>query len=162
PSACASPAATGAQNQSCKAFPSPENLFLNPCIKDKAVLSPIHPAAERRAARRLGGFVQLSPNDPQALVENLSGGNQQKVVLGRWLDLKGKLLILEDPTAGVDVGAKGEIYRLLFEALETGLSIIVISPDFVEVAAICHRALVFSRGAIVAEIAEADLTAESL
>jgi ribose transport system ATP-binding protein len=143
-------------------FSVAENLFLNPCIKDKAVLSPIHPAEERRAARRLGGFLQLSPNDPQALVENLSGGNQQKVVLGRWLDLKGKLLILEDPTAGVDVGAKGEIYRLLFEALDTGLSIIVISTDFVEVAAICHRALVFSRGAIVAEIAEAELTAESL
>jgi ribose transport system ATP-binding protein len=143
-------------------FSVAENLFLNPCIKDKAVLSPIHPAAERRAARRLGGFLQLSPNDPQALVENLSGGNQQKVVLGRWLDLKGKLLILEDPTAGVDVGAKGEIYRLLFEALDTGLAIIVISADFVEVAAICHRALVLSRGTIVVEIAEADLTAESL
>jgi ribose transport system ATP-binding protein len=143
-------------------FSVAENLFLNPCIKDKAVLSPIHPPSERRAARILGGFLQLSPNDPQALVENLSGGNQQKVVLGRWLDLKGKLLILEDPTAGVDVGAKGEIYRLLFEALDTGLSIIVISTDFVEVAAICHRALVFSRGTIVAEIAEADLTAESL
>ena len=73
-------------------------------------------------------------------VANLSGGNQQKVVIGRWLDLKGRLLILEDPPAGVDVGAKGEIYRLLFEALKTGLSIIVISTDFVEVAAICHRA----------------------
>ena len=95
-------------------------------------------------------------------VEDLSGGNQQKVVIGRWLDLKGRLLILEDPTAGVDVGAKGEIYRLLFEALKTGLSIIVISTDFVEVAAICHRALVFSRGAIVSEIAENSLTAEAL
>jgi ribose transport system ATP-binding protein len=143
-------------------FSVAENLFLNPCIKDKSVLSPIHLAEERRDARRLGRFLQLSPNDPQVLVENLSGGNQQKVILGRWLDLKGKLLILEDPTAGVDVGAKGEIYRLLFEALETGLSIIVISTDFVEVAAICHRALVFSRGAIAAEIAEANLTAESL
>jgi ribose transport system ATP-binding protein len=143
-------------------FSVAENLFLNPCIKDKPVLSPIHLGAERQAARRLGGFLQLSPNDPQAMVENLSGGNQQKVVLGRWLDLKGKLLILEDPTAGVDVGAKGEIYRLLFEALETGLSIVVVSTDFVEVAAICHRALVFSRGAIVAEIAEAGLTAEAL
>ena len=143
-------------------FSVAENLFLNPCIKDKPVMSPIHLGAERQAALRLGGFLRLSPNDPQAMVENLSGGNQQKVVLGRWLDLKGKLLILEDPTAGVDVGAKGEIYRLLFEALETGLSIIVVSTDFVEVAAICHRALVFSRGAIVAEIAEANLTAEAL
>ena len=143
-------------------FSVAENMFLNPCIKNKSVLSPINPGLERRAARRLGGFLQLSPNDPAGLVEDLSGGNQQKVVIGRWLDLKGRLLILEDPTAGVDVGAKGEIYRLLFEALKTGLSIIVISTDFVEVAAICHRALVFSRGAIVSEIAESNLTAEAL
>jgi ribose transport system ATP-binding protein len=143
-------------------FSVAENLFLNPCTKNKSPLSPIAPRAERQAAYDLGGFLRLSPNDPRMLIENLSGGNQQKVVLGRWLNLKGKLLILEDPTAGVDVGAKGEIYRLLFQALETGLSIIVISTDFVEVAAICHRALVFSRGAIVSEIAEADLTAEAL
>lgn len=143
-------------------FSIAENLFLNPCTKNKSPLSPIPPRAEQQAARHLGGFLRLSPNDPLMPIENLSGGNQQKVVLGRWLNLKGKLLILEDPTAGVDVGAKGEIYRLLFEALETGLSIIVISTDFVEVAAICHRALVFSRGTIVAEIAGAELTAESL
>jgi len=118
-------------------FSVAENLFLNPCVKDKSVLAPINPGLERQAARALGRFIQLSPNDPAMLIENLSGGNQQKIVLGRWLDLKGKLLILEDPTAGVDVGAKGEIYRLLFEALKTGLSIIVISTDFVEVAAIC-------------------------
>ena len=143
-------------------FSVAENLFLNPCVKDKSVLAPINPGLERQAARALGRFIQLSPNDPAMLIENLSGGNQQKIVLGRWLDLKGKLLILEDPTAGVDVGAKGEIYRLLFEALKTGLSIIVISTDFVEVAAICHRALVFSRGTIVSEITEGGLTAEAL
>ena len=143
-------------------FSVAENLFLNPCIKGQSALAPIDLGLERRAARQLGGFLQLTPNDPTALVEELSGGNQQKVVIGRWLDLKGRLLILEDPTAGVDVGAKGEIYRLLFEALRLGLSIIVISTDFVEVAAICHRALVFSRGTIVAEIAETELTAEAL
>jgi ribose transport system ATP-binding protein len=143
-------------------FSVAENLFLNPCIKGKPVLYPIDLGRERQDARDLGGFLQLSPNDPSLAVENLSGGNQQKVVIGRWLDLQGKLLVLEDPTAGVDVGAKGEIYRLLFQALQTGLSIIVVSTDFVEVAAICHRALVFSRGAIVAEIHEGDLTAEAL
>jgi len=143
-------------------FSVAENLFLNPCTQNRSPLSPISPRVEQRAARDLGGFLRLAPNDPQMPIENLSGGNQQKIVLGRWLNLKGKLLILEDPTAGVDVGAKGEIYRLLFEALETGLSIIVISTDFVEVAAICHRALVFSRGTVVSEIAETDLTAEAL
>jgi ribose transport system ATP-binding protein len=143
-------------------FSVAENLFLNPCVGGRSVFSPIAPNAERQAAQYLGGFLQLRPNDPSMMVENLSGGNQQKVVLGRWLNLKGKLLVLEDPTAGVDVGAKSEIYQLLFEALKTGLSIIVISTDFVEVAAICHRALVFSRNMIVAEIATQDLTAEAL
>ena len=143
-------------------FSVAENLFLNPCAQAGSVFSPILPKVERHAAHELGGFVDVRPNDPATMIENLSGGNQQKVVLGRWLNLKGKLLILEDPTAGVDVGAKSEIYRLLFDALETGLSIIVISTDFVEVAAICHRALVFSRNSIVAEIAAEDLTAEAL
>jgi ribose transport system ATP-binding protein len=143
-------------------FSVAENLFLNPCAQARSVFSPILPKLERHAAQELGGFVDLRPNDPAIMIETLSGGNQQKIVLGRWLNLKGKLLILEDPTAGVDVGAKSEIYRLLFDALETGLSIIVISTDFVEVAAICHRALVFSRNSIVAEIMADELTAEAL
>ena len=140
-----------------------ENLFLNPCAEGMSVMAPINLAAERRAAIDLGGFLQLHPNDPAAQIEELSGGNQQKVVLGRWMHLKGKLLILEDPTAGVDVGAKGEIYHLLFEALESGLSIIVHLDGFRwRVAAICHRALVFQDGAIVAELGEHDLTASAL
>jgi len=139
-----------------------ENLFLNPCTAGMSVLAPINLSAERKTAIALGGYLQLHPNDPAVQIEDLSGGNQQKVVLGRWMHLKGKLLILEDPTAGVDVGAKGEIYHLLFQALESGLSIIVISTDFVEVATICHRALVFQDGVIVSELGEHDLTAGAL
>jgi ribose transport system ATP-binding protein len=106
--------------------------------------------------------VGLRPNDPSLAIEALSGGNQQKVVVGRWLATGRKLLIAEDPTAGVDVGAKSEIYRLVARALEAGLTVIVVSTDFEEVAHICHRALVFSRGQIVAEIAERTLTTQSL
>jgi ribose transport system ATP-binding protein len=106
--------------------------------------------------------VGLRPNDPSLPVEALSGGNQQKVVVGRWLATGRKLLIAEDPTAGVDVGAKSEIYRLIARALETGLTVIVVSTDFEEVAHICHRALVFSRGAIVAEITQDQLTTQHL
>lgn len=104
----------------------------------------------------------MRPNDPALPVEALSDGNQQKVVVGRWLATGRKLLIAEDPTAGVDVGAKSEIYRLIVKALEAGLTVIVISTDFEEVAHICNRALVFSRGVIVAEIPEAQLTTQSL
>jgi ribose transport system ATP-binding protein len=91
-------------------------------------------------------------------IESLSGGNQQKVIVGRWLRIGGRLLIAEDPTAGVDVGAKAEIYRLLDQTLSSGLSVVVVSTDFEEVSRLCHRALVFSRGQIVAELAGEDLT----
>ncbi len=120
------------------------------------------PAAEAERAQAIGDEVGLRPNAPALPVEALSGGNQQKVVIGRWLATGRKLLIAEDPTAGVDVGAKAEIYRLIAKALESGLTVIVVSTDFEEVAHICHRALVFSRGCIVAEIDQSDLTTQTL
>jgi len=95
-------------------------------------------------------------------VEALSGGNQQKVVVGRWLATGRKLLIAEDPTAGVDIGARAEIYRLITQALEAGLAVVVVSTDFEEIAHICHRALVFSRGKIVSELIGSALTTEAV
>jgi ribose transport system ATP-binding protein len=126
------------------------------------LMSLLSPATEAGQAKAIGADVGLRPNDPALAVEALSGGNQQKVVVGRWLATGRKLLIAEDPTAGVDVGAKSEIYRLIGKALENGLTVIVVSTDFEEVAHICHRALVFSRGRIVAEIDQQDLTTQSL
>jgi ribose transport system ATP-binding protein len=106
--------------------------------------------------------VGLQPNDPDLAIEGLSGGNQQKVVVGRWLATGRRLLIAEDPTAGVDVGAKAEIYRLIGRALDAGLAVVVVSTDFEEIAHICHRALVFNRGRIIAELTGADLTTEAV
>ena len=82
--------------------------------------------------------------------------------MGRWLATGRRVLIAEDPTSGVDVGAKAEIYRLIAKALESKLTVIVVSTDFEEVANICHRALVFSRGSITAEISGNQLTTENL
>jgi ribose transport system ATP-binding protein len=139
-----------------------ENMFINPFAMGRTLLSFLSPAAEAEQALSIGNDVGLRPNDPSLPVEALSGGNQQKVVVGRWLSTGRKVLIAEDPTAGVDVGAKFEIYRLVAKALESGLTVIVVSTDFEEVAHICHRALVFSRGRIVAEIAQDALTTEAL
>jgi ribose transport system ATP-binding protein len=139
-----------------------ENTFLNPAAVGRKVLSFLTPRAEAAAASDLGRAVALSPNDPTLAIEALSGGNQQKVVIARWLATKRRLLICEDPTAGVDVGAKAEIYALLNQALEDEVGVIVVSTDFEKVATICHRTLVFSQGAIVAEIAGADITTEAL
>ncbi len=139
-----------------------ENMFFNPYAIGRSLMNILSPSIEAQRALGIGDDVGLRPNDPTLAIEALSGGNQQKVVVGRWLATGRKLLIAEDPTAGVDVGAKSEIYRLVAKALEAGLTVIVVSTDFEEVAHICHRALVFSRGQIVAEIAEHALTTQSL
>src|SRR5579863_7601405 len=139
-----------------------ENLFLNPVAAGLSLFSVLAPNRETRAALELGQSVGLRPNDPALPIELLSGGNQQKVVVGRWLHLAAKVYVFEDPTAGVDVGAKAEIYRLFDVALQRGAAIIVVSTDFEEVAKVCHRALVFDRGRVVAELSAADLSVENL
>jgi ribose transport system ATP-binding protein len=139
-----------------------ENLFLNPQTASSGRSRVLWPRRETAAAFSLGQQIGLRPNDPALPIEWLSGGNQQKVVLGRWLHLNGKIYILEDPTAGVDVGAKADIYRLFDVALKRGAVILLVSTDFEEVAKICHRALVFDRGRVAAELAGSSLSIENL
>ncbi len=139
-----------------------ENAYLNPEATGRRPLSFMTAATEEKAAYEMGRDLGLSPNDPTLAIEALSGGNQQKVVVGRWMATDRKLLIAEDPTAGVDVGAKAEIYALLFKALQRGMGVLVVSTDFEEVANICHRAIVFSRGKVVAELKGVGLTTETV
>ena len=82
--------------------------------------------------------------------------------MARWLYLNTPILILEDPTAGVDVGARAEIYDVLNKALAQGISIIVISTDFEEIAHLCNRALVFNRGNVVGELLNQEITFANL
>ena len=139
-----------------------ENLFLNPGARGHSLLGLRSLSKESRDCVEAGARMSLRPNDPSRPVETLSGGNQQKVVLARWMGIATSLLILEEPTAGVDVGAKAEIYGLLRTALQEGLAIIVVATDFEEVAKICHRALVFSQGRVTAEIGRDELSVGSL
>ena len=97
-----------------------ENAFINPGAAGRGLFSVRSPRAEARQALDLGVAIGLRPNDPDLPIEGLSGGNQQKVVVGRWLVTGRRLLVAEDPTAGVDVGAKAEIYRLIARAMEQG------------------------------------------
>ncbi len=139
-----------------------ENFFLNPLAAGLSPFAYLAPRREMRAARALGATVGLRPNDPTLPIEALSGGNQQKVVIGRWLHLAGQIYVFEDPTAGVDVGAKAEIYRLFELVTARGATILIVSTDFEEVANVCHRALVFDRGHLVAEIAGPELSVNAL
>ena len=139
-----------------------ENLLPNPGIVGAGPwrLAPLGIERRRTAAtlRRL----DVRPPDPNALIEWLSGGNQQKVFVGRWLELNARLFVMEEPTAGVDIGAKFAIHALLRGAAEKGAAIVVVSSDFEEVATLCDRALVISRGVIADELSGAGLTVDTV
>ena len=106
--------------------------------------------------------VSVRPMDSEPAILTLSGGNQQKIVLSRWIEAQRRVLILEEPTIGVDVGSKAEIYDLIAQALEDGLAVLLVSSDFEEVARIAHRALVFDRGRIRIELRSAEISAPRL
>jgi ABC-type sugar transport system ATPase subunit len=95
-------------------------------------------------------------------VSTLSGGNQQKVVLARWLARKPKLLILDEPTKGIDVAAKAEISELVVRLAKGGMAILLISSELPEILALSDRVLVMRSGRLTAEIARADITPEAI
>ncbi|MCQ8770428.1 sugar ABC transporter ATP-binding protein [Streptomyces telluris] len=139
-----------------------ENFLANPRAAGLQGAHWISPGRERAEAGALIDRFAVHPRDSEAPIATLSGGNQQKVMIGRWLGTSRNLLILEEPTAGVDVGAKAAIYRLLRDALAGGLAVLLISTDFEEVADVCHRALVFVRGTLTAELSGEALTVTAL
>jgi ribose transport system ATP-binding protein len=99
---------------------------------------------------------------PQQQVKNLSGGNQQKVVIGKWLTADTKILIFDEPTRGIDVGAKSEIYRLLNDLAQQGKAIIMISSELPEILRMSHRIVVMCEGRITGELTAAEATQEGI
>jgi len=99
---------------------------------------------------------------PDQQVSKLSGGNQQKVVLARWLALKPKILIVDEPTRGIDVGAKIEVHNILVEMAKSGVAVLVVSSELPEVLALCDRIVTMRVGRVTGEIARADATQEIL
>ncbi|MFD6874133.1 MULTISPECIES: sugar ABC transporter ATP-binding protein [unclassified Streptomyces] len=139
-----------------------ENFLANPRSAGVRALRWLGPRRERAEATALIDRFSVRPRDSEVPIATLSGGNQQKVMVGRRLRGDLRLLVLEEPTAGVDVGAKSTLYRLLDDALADGLAVLLISTDFEEVAGVCHRALVFVRGSVAAELTGAALTVAEL
>jgi ribose transport system ATP-binding protein len=101
---------------------------------------------------RLIKELQIITSSRNAVVRTLSGGNQQKVVIAKWLARKPRVLILDDPTRGVDVHAKAQILTILDRLATEGVGIILISSELEEVVAVSHRILTMSRGRIVSEM----------
>jgi ribose transport system ATP-binding protein len=112
----------------------------------------------REAQRDLA--IQMAAPDQQ--VQYLSGGNQQKVVLAKWLQTKPTVIILDEPTRGIDVGAKFEIYRLMRQLTDQGVAILMISSELPEVLGMSDRILVMHQGEIVGEVPHAEATEERI
>ncbi len=118
--------------------------------------------AEQRDAARWISRLSVKPDEPEAYMSQLSGGNQQKVVLARWLRTDPHVLWLDEPTQGVDVGAKASIHALIADAAGLGKGVVVSSTDTAELVSLCHRVFVLDNGKVVAELSGEDLTEERL
>ena len=117
---------------------------------------------ERESARKELRALNTVPDDPDRIVRLLSGGNQQKVVLARWLLHGCRVLLLDEPTRGVDIATKAEIYRIIGKLAKSGLGVLVVSSELEELAHICTRVLVMRDGEIVAEVDGKDATEREL
>lgn len=118
--------------------------------------------AERKAAEQAAQSVDVRPLHLDRHVRTLSGGNQQKIVLARWLLRECRVLLLDEPTRGVDVGARAEIYALVQDLAESGVAVVVVSSDLEEVLGLTHRTLVVSDGRVIHEGASDGLTAAAV
>lgn len=137
------------QNTSLASLKSLSRVFLN--LSD-----------ERTSVKKIVDTVELRPPNLDTRVVNLSGGNQQKVVLAKWLMQGSRILLFDEPTRGVDVGAKFQIYSLITSLAMEGATVIVASSEVEEIAGLCHRVLVLRSGMCVSQLCDQDVTTEKI
>lgn len=148
-----------------------QGLILNFSAADNINLASMSDTAwmgwERRSlvlqkARSWIERLSIRPGRPELAVRFMSGGNQQKVILARWLDTAARLFILDEPTLGVDIGARSDIYQRTRQLADQGRSVLVSSSDATELLGLCDRILVMWRGELVADLSTNDLTLDAL
>jgi ribose transport system ATP-binding protein len=138
-----------------------ENITL-PCVQRYAPRGLIQRWRERETAEEQVRNLKVKTPTVESLVLNLSGGNQQKVVLGKWLAMRPDVMILDEPTRGIDVGAKAEIYRLMRELAERGAVILMISSDMEEVLNMSDRVAVMHEGNLTGLLERADCAEDNI
>jgi ribose transport system ATP-binding protein len=136
-----------------------DNISL-PILRRLSAIGMVRQSSERATAEELVTRLRIRTPSVDEMTRNLSGGNQQKTVLAKWLATGAKVLFLDEPTRGVDVGAKQEIYALINKLAADGVAIILISSDLPEVLGLSDRVLVMREGRIACEFTRADATAE--
>jgi ribose transport system ATP-binding protein len=142
-------------------LPVVDNLFL-PDLARFLRGGRLRRGAMLQEALRLGQRYEVQPNNPALPLSALSGGNAQKVLLARWMNRAPRLLLLDEPTQGVDVGTRQQIFASLRAAASAGMSVVCASCDTEQLAEICDRVLVCARGRIVAELSGAALSKDAI
>lgn len=146
-------------------------LLLTRSVRDNIVLTVlerlrrlrfVRPASERALASKYVARLRIRTPSIEHEVRKLSGGNQQKVVLARWLARDPKVLILDEPTRGIDVGAKAEIYHIIAGLARDGMAIVVVSSELPEVLGLADRIVVMQGGRVIGELSRAEATEESV
>jgi ABC-type sugar transport system ATPase subunit len=142
-------------------LPVGENITL--CtLRDLAGAGVLSARRERAAAVQIVNQLAVKTTGTEAAITSLSGGNQQKCIIGRWLLTRPKVLLLDDPTRGVDVGAKAELYRLIDALCREGLGVIVTSSELPELLTLCDRILVLCEGRLTAEFSRTEATEQKI
>jgi ribose transport system ATP-binding protein len=131
-------------------------------MNEYSTLSKLHRGKLQGDSRTLMRKFDVRPPEPRATFESLSGGNQQKVVLAKWIQTNPKILLLHEPTVGVDVGARQQIFNLIRDAAVAGTAVICCSADYEQLAELCDRVLIIANGRIVRELSGTDLTKERI
>ena len=119
----------------------------------------------RSERRYVGGLLkrfEVLPNDPSMRLSELSGGNQQKVLLAKWLQLEPIVQLLYEPTQGIDVGSRRQMFHLIHGLAQSGTGVVIASAEYGDLAHLCTRVLVFRNGRVAIELSGADLTKESI
>jgi rhamnose transport system ATP-binding protein len=142
-------------------FSIARNMTL-PILRQTSILGLMNQRREREVAQDYSAQLQVRSSGIEQLVRALSGGNQQKVVLAKWLITHPTVLILDEPTRGIDVGSKAEVHRIISQLARDGLAIILISSDLPEVLAMADRVLVMHEGRVAAEFVHADVDQEKV
>jgi len=139
-----------------------ENLRLARLQRDSRPGGYLRPREFDEEARELCGRLGVSTPGLHQELRLLSGGNQQKVVLGKWLAMNPRVFLLDEPTRGVDVGAKAEIYRVIDDLARSGIAVLFASSELEEIIGLADRVLVMHEGRITGELQRSDLSEEAI
>jgi ribose transport system ATP-binding protein len=131
-------------------------------LDDMQTMGLLNNKKESSLAKKYTADLRIKTSSDKQLAKNLSGGNQQKIVLAKWLATKPKILMLDEPTRGIDINAKNEIYKLILQLADEGLGIIVVSSELPEILAVCDRILVMAEGNITAEFVANEATEDNI